>query len=153
MPYAFASSTGIQLTSDGEKCVMVGVTLRLTCIASNTQSMLWRSTEYIGSSGMLRFRFTNEPGDTVLSDKVPTTLATFVNASGPFGVVYNLESELQIEVLANYTQFTVSCINPGGASQKNITFYLEGKKLNEHHYVCFWISTLLNVLSYPVYSL
>ena len=81
------------------------------------------------------FTFANQPGDNSTSSKVPTTFATFVNVSGPFGNDndYNLESQLQIEVLANYTRFTVSCINPGEGLQKNITFFLSGKRFNVHH--------------------
>ena len=109
---------------------MVEEILNFTCIALNTQFMSWKSTEYIGSSETLDFTFANQPGNISQSNKVPSTFATFVNAIGPFGSnLYNLESQLQIEVLANYTQFTVSCINPGEDSQKNITFYLEGKSI------------------------
>ena len=94
--------------------------------------MAWRSIEYIGPSNTLRFEFKSQPGAISPSKKVPTTFATFVNASGPFGNDngYNLESQLQIEVLANYMEFTVSCDNPGKNSERNITFYLEGKRFN-----------------------
>ena len=130
-------TAAIQLISDSENCVMVGGILHLTCIASNTLFMAWGSIEYIGSIRTLDFKFTSLPGVISRSSKVPTAFATFLNASGPFGNnnVYNLESQLQIEVLATYTQFAVSCINPGKGSEKNITFYLKGKRFNEHHYL------------------
>ena len=127
-------TAAIQLTSDSDSqtCVVEEQILRITCVASNTLFMAWSSNEYIGTSTTLDFNFANRPGNTYTSSKVPTTFATFVNASGPFNNVYNLESQLQIEVLANYTQFTVSCINPGEGSQKNITFVVVGKRLNVH---------------------
>ena len=101
--------------------------------------MEWTSIEYIGSNIALDFSFKSQPDEISRSSKVPTTFATFLNASGPFGNdnAYNLESQLQIEVLANYTQFTVLCINPGEDSQKNITYYLKGKKFNEHYFFMF----------------
>ena len=120
------------MDSDSQVCVVEEQILCITCVASNTLFMAWSSTEYIGTSTTLDFNFANWPGNTSISNKVPTTFATFVNAGGPFGGVYNLESQLHIEVLANYTQFTVLCINPGEGSQDNITFFVAGKRFNVH---------------------
>ena len=134
----FEATTTVQLTSNGQKFVLVGSILNITCVASNTTFMAWSSDEYIGRTQQLEFNFRNLPGDISPPGKVPTTFATFVWASGPFNGLYNLESQLQLEVLANYTQFTVLCHNPGQGSQKNITFFLVGKRL---HYQ--GLSTLL----------
>ena len=135
----------ITLTSDSgsQTCVVDGQQLHVICTASNTLFMSWISEEYIGTGITLEFNFRNQPGNTFTSSKVPTTFATFINSSGPVDGVYDLVSQLQIEVLANYTQFTVMCTSPAEDSQKNITFNLEGKRFNEYHYKFYIIFTVI----------
>ena len=119
---------------------MVGWILNITCMATDTTFMAWSSDEYIDTT--LEFNFANNPGDTS-PGKVPTTFATFVGATGPFNSLFNLESRLLIEVLANYTEFTVSCHNPGEGSQKNMTFFV-GKKF--HYLEKTYLSMIVYIL-------
>ena len=104
--------------------------LVITCEASDTTFLTWRSNEYIGAGVSLEITFTTPVGRNISSDKVPTTFANLIaTSSSPNSSFFDLESQLHIEVLANFTQFTVSCYNPGSDLQMNITFIV-GKTLS-----------------------
>ena len=121
----------IQLMSDSQQNVMVGQPLIITCMTMESVSMVWSSEEYIGIGGIqLEYNTMNDAAGRIqVSSVTPTTFAnlTMVNPSA-----FELESQLHITVLANFTQFTVTCYNSGNDISENITFFLG----NSHIVLC-----------------
>ena len=100
--------------------VREGDNVTITCTTTNTAAMGWGSAEYIDDGGQRLEFSTDDPiGSIRTSPKEPTTFANLTNANGS---TFIIESQLHVTVLANYSQFNVTCHNTGNSDVEVLTF-------------------------------
>ena len=112
----------IEIRPNVTQRVREGDNITVNCTTRDSLVLGWGSPEYIDDGGRrLEFSAEDDPIGTIrTSDKEPTTFAilTSVNETTTF----TIESQLHITVLANYSQFNVTCHNVGNSVVERLTF-------------------------------
>lgn len=118
----------IEIRPNITQLVREGDNVTVTCTTTNSAAMGWGSAEYIDDGGRRLEFSTGDPVGTIrTSPKEPTTFASLTSANETSFII---ESQLHITVLANYSQFNVTCFNTGNSVMKSLSFIV-GKILLE----------------------
>ena len=118
----------IELMYNGSQNLMVGNNITIICVTRNTSLMAWSSEEYI-SEGGVRLQLASIDGlGATAQGRAAVANLTRVSSSPPMV----LESQLHIMVLANFSQFSVTCRNSAHDLQESLVFQL-GKTCTVHN--------------------
>ena len=115
----------IEIRPNVTQRVREGDNITVNCTTRDSLVLGWGSPEYIDDGGRrLEFSAEDDPIGTIrTSDKEPTTFANLTRLSVNETVAtFIIESQLHITVLANYSQFSVTCHNPGNSLVERLTF-------------------------------
>ena len=121
-------SSTLHSTVYGAQIVFVDERVVFTCVVRQSNSMAWRSDEYIGSGQRLSLSSAQRVNHSVSALGNNQTVAVLVNATtGTNSVVM---SELHIRVKSTYPVASVQCVNSGTNTVTSTSFFLAGMTFN-----------------------
>ena len=102
-----------------------GDVVSLTCTTTGSPILAWKSEEYIGpGTTQLEFGGVNNVGDTVSSQRYPSTVATLTDKRPASS---ELTSTIEIILSAETESSVVTCVNVGTTEVIHATISLLGK--------------------------
>lgn len=106
------------------KVLCPGEEVIFTCVTRGSSIIAWMSDEYIGGGKQLEFSTENEIGE----HKVTRfgAIATLVNKSDDGEMITVLESQLQVNISANFTDPSVTCVHVATYSRNTSRFRVLG---------------------------
>ena len=124
----YTGNVFLESTRDGLP-IYPGQTIAYTCETRGSSIIGWSSDAYIGRGTQLEFVTLNSPGSTLLSQSIPTTIATLVSVRTQNGTVV-LISTLRVITSSNFSDASVTCHNVGLDTRNTTTIQLTGTHLH-----------------------
>ena len=120
-------SSTLQSTIHGAQVAFVDEMVVFTCTVRGSNSMAWRSDEYIGTGQRLSLSTAqglNHNVSALGNDQTVAVLVNIINATT--GTKLVVISELRIRVVSAYPVASVQCVNVGANNGNSTSFFLAG---------------------------